>query len=45
MGMVILFMIPYNLLNKFIGWADFLHADYDAIIFYSTNIALVIFGF
>ena len=30
--------------DKFIDWADFLHADFDAIIFYQT-IAHFIFGF
>ena len=34
-----------NLLNKFMDWADFLHADCDAITFGKTNIVLYIFDF
>ena len=34
-----------HLLSEFNDWADFLHADYDAVIFDYTNIALFIFDF
>ena len=39
---------PSNLLylkNVYVNWADFLHADCDAVIFGKTNIALFIFDF
>ena len=45
MGVAIKFMRPYNLLNEFMNWADFLHADFDATIFGKTNIVLYIFEF
>ena len=40
-----LFMRPRSLLNEFMNWAYFLHADCDAIIFGKTNIVLYIFDF
>ena len=34
-----------HLVDDTLKSADFLHANYDAIIFYQTNIAFFIFGF
>ena len=36
-------MRPLNLQNEFMNWADFLHADSDAIMFGKTNTILYIF--
>ena len=44
-GMVILFLRPLNLLNEFMNWADFLHADCDSMVFSYTDIVLYILDF